>query len=81
MYIAAAPFKKDCANTQTNYKETMKQLADRGVLLGKVVKRLNKGMKMVAPPIYCIELNTATEEFFDVATVVGIENTDGRREG
>jgi hypothetical protein len=81
MYIAAAPFKKDCAQTQTNYKEAMKQLSERGVLLGKGVKRLNKGMKMVAPPIYCLEFNTATEEFFDVATIVGIENADGRRAG
>jgi hypothetical protein len=76
MYIAAAPFKRDCAQFQVNYKETMQYLTERGVLTGKMVKRLNKGMKMVAPPVYCLELNTASEEFFSVGDVVGVGSAD-----
>jgi hypothetical protein len=81
MYIAAAPFKRDCAQFQINYKETMQFLTDRGVLTGKLVKRLNKGMKIVAPPVYCLEFNTASEEFFSVSDVVGIDATNADREG
>lgn len=81
MYIAAAPFKRDCAMTQINYKETMRVLTEKGVLTGKVVKRLSKGMKLVAPPVYCLEFNTANEEFFNVGNIVGVENTDASREG
>ena len=81
MYIAAAPFKRDCAEIQVNYKETMQRLTERGVLTGKMVKRLSKGMKMVAPPVYCLELNTASEEFFSVGDVVGVESADAGRGG
>lgn len=81
MYIAAKPFKKDCANFQINYKETMRYLSEKGVLTGKIVKRMNKGMKMVAPPIYCLEFDTSSEEFFSVGDVVGVEAADAGREG
>ena len=76
MYIATVPFKRDCAQFQINYKETMDYLSKRGVLTGKIVKRLSKGMKMVAPPVYCLEFNTASEEFFSVGDVVGVGSTD-----
>ena len=49
------------------------------MLTGKMVKRLSKGMKMVAPPVYCLELNTASEEFFSVGDVVGVESADAGR--
>jgi hypothetical protein len=76
MYIATVPFKRDCAQFQINYKETMDYLSKRGVLTGKIVKRLSKGMKMVAPPVYCLEFNTASEEFFSVGDVVGVGSID-----
>jgi hypothetical protein len=81
MYIAAAPFKKDCAGTQTNYKEVVRELTERGVLLGRVLKRINKGMKLVGPPLYCLEFDTSNQDFFDVGSVVGVDTDDADREG
>jgi hypothetical protein len=83
MYIAAAPFKKDCATIQVNYKETLRHLKEQGVIQGKgkVLKRINKGMKLEGPPVYCLEFDTSAQEFFNVGSTLGIETEDADRGG
>jgi hypothetical protein len=81
MFIAAAPFKKDCADIQVNYKETLRQLKEQGIMKekGKVYKRINKGMKLEGPPIYCLEFDTSIQEFFNVSSTLGLEVEDADR--
>ena len=83
MFIAVAPFKKDCAAIQVNYKETLRQLKEQGVMKekGKVLKRINKGMKLEGPPIYCLEFDTSVQEFFNVSSTLGLEVEDEDRGG
>jgi hypothetical protein len=83
MYIAVTPFKKDCAEIQVNYKETLRQLKEQGVMKekGKVLKRINKGMKLEGPPIYCLEFDTSIQEFFNVSSTLGLEVEDEDRGG
>ena len=81
MFIAAAPFKKDCADIQVNYKETLRQLKEQGIMKekGRVYKRINKGMKLEGPPIYCLEFDTSIQEFFNVGSTLGLEVEDADR--
>jgi hypothetical protein len=83
MFIAVASFKKDCAEIQVNYKETLRQLKEQGIMKekGKVLKRINKGMKLEGPPIYCLEFDTSIQEFFNVGTTLGLEVEDEDRGG
>jgi len=72
LFIAAKPFKQDCASTQVNYKETLEALKKNGVFLGTVVKRLSKGMKVVTPGVYCLVFDTSAGGFLDMGEIVGV---------
>jgi hypothetical protein len=76
MYIAMKPFKSDCVKYQINYKDTLKQLKDKGILIGTSNKRLSKGMQLVTPPTYCMVLDTAHNEFLNVDAFVQAHPSD-----
>lgn len=70
MFLAAGAFKKDCVQKQVNYRDTLNVLYEQGVYVRTLTKRLSKGMKVVAPPVHCIELNCNNSNFIDVDTLV-----------
>ena len=73
MYLAAKPLRKYCVDTQTDYKETLRQLEEKGILLGNTVKRLSKGSKVNSPGVYSLILDCSVSDFLDVDAFVGIE--------
>ena len=74
MFIAAKPFKNDCVEYQTNYKDTLHQLEKKGVYLGSVNKRLSKGMKIVSPGVHSLVFNCESSEFLDMESLVPLED-------
>ena len=81
MYIAVKPFKADCVKYQINYKDTLKELKDKGILVGMENKRLSKGMQLVTPPTYCMVLNTIHGEFLNVEAFAQAHTPDAGGEG
>ena len=81
MYIAVKPFKSDCVKYQINYKDTLKELKDKGILVGMENKRLSKGMQLVTPPTYCMVLNTTHGEFLNVEAFAQAHTPDAGGEG
>jgi len=81
MYIAVKPFKADCVKYQINYKDTLKELKDKGILVGMENKRLSKGMQLVTPPTYCMVLNTIHGEFLNVESFTQAHTPDAGGEG
>lgn len=72
MYIAVKPLRNYCVETQTDYKETLKQLEEKGILIGNTVKRLSKGSKVNSPGVYALILDCSASDFLDVDAFVGI---------
>ena len=66
IYMTAKPFMDDCVKSQINYKDTLKDLKQRGVYLGGDTKRLGKGLKVASGPVYCLEFDVSGGDFFDV---------------
>lgn len=63
MFITVAALRKHCAERQIGYKDLLKQLQEKGTLVGLTNKRMSKGMKVVAPAARVIELDTTNSEF------------------
>ena len=66
LFLVANAFKNDCVAYQTNYKETLRDLEDRGILIGKGTKRLTKGMKFDAPGVHALEFDGSHKDFLDM---------------
>jgi hypothetical protein len=83
MYLASKAFKDDCVDSQVNFKETLTQLTQSGVLViqsngsSTVNKRLSKGTKVASPPVSCLMLDCTRDEFIDVEQLVGPEDDTG----
>lgn len=73
MFIAIKAFKDDCVKYQVNYTDTVKELKKKGILLGTGTKRLSKGMKVVAPGVHALTLDTANSEFVKMDNYVHVE--------
>lgn len=63
MYIAVSALRTHCAERQIGYKDWLKQMEKKGILLGVVNKRMSKGMKVIAPAVRAVELDTSKDEF------------------
>jgi hypothetical protein len=63
MFIAVSALRKHCAERQIGYKEILKQLETKEILIGTLNKRMSKGMKIVSPAVRAIELDTSKDEF------------------
>ena len=70
LYIPVKTLKDDCVKYQVNYRDTINALAKDGVLLTTEVKRLSKGMKINAPGVRCIVLDTSAANFLDVENFI-----------
>lgn len=70
MYINAKHFKSDCAKLQITVRELTRKLESDGVLLPAETKRITKGLKVLAPPVYCFVFDCANSNFFDVEELI-----------
>ncbi len=76
MFIAAKPFQKDCVLSQVNYKDTLRQLEDKGIYIETKPKRLTKGMKVVSTPVQSIKLDCSNAEFLSVDGLLQVEDEE-----
>jgi hypothetical protein len=63
MYITVAAIRKHCAERQIGYKDWLKQMADKNILVGVTNKRMSKGMKVISPAVRVVELDTSKDEY------------------
>ena len=63
LFITAKPFKNDCVELQLNYKDTLAKLKQQGIFLGTSVKRMSKGMKVVAPGVHALIFDASHPDF------------------
>lgn len=66
LFLVTSAFKTDCVVAQTNYKETLRELSDRGILMHSGAKRMTKGMKFNAPGVHAIQLDGSHKDFLDM---------------
>jgi hypothetical protein len=76
MYVSVQSFRKYCAARQVNYKNFVDQLTGKGILTTIANKRLSKGMRIVAPAVRAMELDTTKDEFLHMDEFVKAENGD-----
>ena len=63
MYVSNKVFKADCSKNQVHYRDMIKKLEAKGVITGFENKRLSKGMKINAPVIYAMVIDTNNSDF------------------
>jgi hypothetical protein len=81
MFISVKAFRDDCVKHQVNYAETTKELKKKGILLSTATKRLTKGMKVMAPGVYALALDTTHSEFLKLDGLVPVELPHASGEG
>jgi len=62
----AKAFKNDCVDVQINYKDTLTQLKNKGILVDSGVKRLAKGMRLESPGVHALVLDCGHNDFSGV---------------
>ena len=67
VYISVPAFKRYCSQRNISYRETIKKLKDRGVLLDTDQKRMTKGMKISVPPVQAMILDGTHSDFSSLA--------------
>jgi len=73
MYLAVGPFRTFCSIRQINFKETVKELENKGIYIGRDLKRLSKGMKITSPGVNCLVLDCTAHDFMDVESILPTE--------
>lgn len=63
MFVTVASIRKHCAERQIGYKDWLKQMQAKEILVGVINKRMSKGMKVVSPAVRAVELDTTKDEF------------------
>ena len=77
MFITVAAMRKHCAERQIGYRDWIKKMEDKRILVGVINKRMCKGMKVMAPAVRAIELDTTKDEFLRMDDYVPTpENAD-----
>jgi len=77
MFITVAAMRKHCAERQIGYRDWVKKMEDKKILVGVINKRMCKGMKVMAPAVRAIELDTTKDEFLRMDEYVPTpENAD-----
>lgn len=79
MYIAAAPFRVDCVQSQIHYKDALNQLKAKGIYLGAMNKRLSKGMKIKSPGVHALVFDCSGSDFIDIENIVSAELDNANR--
>jgi len=75
VFIVVKAFRDDCVRSQINYKDTLRDLEAKGILLEVCPnKRLAKGSKIVSPGVRCLVLDASHPDFIDMAPIVQTED-------
>ena len=61
---------------QINYRETIKRLEDKNILVETAVKRMSKGMKVAAPGVYCLVLDCDNSDFLNMSDFIPTDTPD-----
>jgi hypothetical protein len=80
MYFVTGAFRKDCVERQINYKDTLRELKERGFAMGNPNKRMSKGMKITSPAVHTLMFNCSNSEFIDMDGLVLPELGDESRD-
>ena len=80
MFITVSAMRKHCAERQIGYRDWIKKMEEKKILVGVINKRMCKGMKVMAPAVRAIELDTSKDEFLRMDEYVP-NPTDADREG
>jgi hypothetical protein len=79
MFFVTSQFKKDCVERQINYKDTLRELKERGFLAGNPNKRMSKGMKITSPAVHTLQFDCTNSGFIDMDGLVVSELNDANR--
>lgn len=63
MFITVAAMRKHCAERQIGYKDWLNKMDNKDLLVGITNKRMSKGMKVMAPAVRVVEIDTSKDEF------------------
>jgi hypothetical protein len=74
MFIVNKAFKTDCVERQINFKNTLKQLHEKGIYKGSTTRRMTTGTKIKGLPVHVIEFDCSTPEFINVDNYVESAN-------
>lgn len=66
IFIARSAFRRWCVEHQTDMKELMSELQEKGVQIDMVNKRLSKGMKLNTPAVYALRIDASHPDFVDM---------------
>jgi hypothetical protein len=80
MFLVTSKFKSDCVERQINYKDTLRELKERGILVGNPNKRMSKGMKITSPAVHTLQFNCANSGFIDMDGLIVSELDDANRD-
>ena len=79
MFFVTSQFKKDCVERQINYKDTLRELKERGYLAGNPNKRMSKGMKITSPAVHTLQFDCTNSGFIDMDGLIVSELKDADR--
>jgi len=80
MFIVAKAFKKDCVETQASYKDTLRDLKNKGIYLGADNKRMSKGMKITSAGVHALMFDCSVPDFLDIDGLVASKLENVNRE-
>jgi len=69
LYITAKSFKDYCVDSQTNYRDTLRQLEAMGLFIGTENKRMSKGMSVVSMPVRALVFDNSDNRLVDVSAI------------
>lgn len=80
MFFVTSQFRKDCVERQINYKDTIRELKEKGFLVGSPNKRMSKGMKITSPAVHTLQFNCQNAGFIDMDGLIVSELNDADRD-
>ena len=81
LFLVSSAFKQDCVKAQINYRSTVQELKDRGILIKADSHRLSKGMRISSLPVHCLILDGKHSEFLKMDNIIPAGDADGGGEG
>lgn len=79
MYFVTKDFKTDCVEQQISYKDTLKELKEKGFYEGTINKRMSKGMKITSPAVNALMFDCSTG-FVNMDELIAPEIENAHRE-
>ena len=79
MFFVTSQFKKDCVERQISYKDAIRELKERGFVVGTPNKRMSKGMKITSPAVHTLQFDCTNSGFIDMDGLLESELSDADR--